>query len=191
MYVYMAELISISRKCRVTRAGPELAESIYVLIAECGRELAASGFDNWTPPPVSVETLRESAARDVVLVASSAATGRTRDELFGTITLADRPAHPFDVQCREGDVKWNAPPDALAWYMSRLAVRPGWQQRGIGLELLTVAEGYARKHGVAALRLDALAANERLTRWYRRIGYVRCGHRTHSGWEFDVLERLL
>ena len=109
----MAELISISRKCRVTRAGPELAESIYALIADCGRELAASGFENWTLPRVSVEALRE--------------------------------------------------PDALAWYMSRLAVRPEWQQRGIGLELLTVAENYARKHGVAALRLDALAANERLT----------------------------
>jgi ribosomal protein S18 acetylase RimI-like enzyme len=72
-----------------------------------------------------------------------------------------------------------------------IPVHPEWQHGGVGRLPVSAAEDYARQHDVQTIRLEALAANRRLTAWYARLGYVRCGSRRHSGFEFDVFQRVL
>ena len=97
---------------------------------------------------------------------------------------ADRPVHPYDPAI------W-ARPDAPATYVNRLAVMPAHQGRRLGAACMRWIERRAAAEGTTAVRLDALAANTRLLAFYRRLGYTERGRRTHDGFEFACLERVL
>ena len=57
-------------------------------------------------------------------------------------------------------------------YLGELAVAEELEGRGVGSELLLVAEGWARQHGCDALALDTGSANGRARRLYGRLGFV-------------------
>jgi GNAT superfamily N-acetyltransferase len=57
----------------------------------------------------------------------------------------------------------------------RLMVSPKHQGRGIARDLRQFAEVWARGNGYRAIRLDAIAANPRALRLYRRLGYRDTG----------------
>ncbi|HEU4697595.1 MAG TPA: GNAT family N-acetyltransferase [Gemmatimonadales bacterium] len=162
----------------IRRVGEDDVHAVHMLLMICGRHMAqAHGFDNWrTPYPL--ERLRADAReREVYAV-------REGDALVATFTIADRPVHPYDPAI------W-AVPDAPAVYVNRLAVMPAHQGRRLGAACMRWIERRATAEGKTAVRLDALAANRRLLAFYRRLGYTVRGHRSHGGYEFTCLERVL
>lgn len=167
----------------IERAGPELAPAILALLVECGRDMVAHGFDNWNPPPATVDSIRTEAVEETVLVAS------TRERLAGTVTLRRVPTHSYDDDVLGGTVRWVS--DGPAMYLNRLAVHPSLQRCGLGERLLEAAAAEARDAGAASLRFDALEGYRELLEWYRRRGCEPRGHRAHSGKRFVVLERAL
>jgi GNAT superfamily N-acetyltransferase len=170
----------------VERAGPDAAESVYALLAACGRAMAAKGFANWNPPPTSVERLRADAAHAVLLVARTA-----HGAVVGTALLAPAPARPYDGDVRAGRVRWHAPDGVRACYVNRLAVHPAWQGRGAARQLLDAVAAHARAAGASVVRFDALAEHAGLNAWYARLGCRPCGTRPHSGRQFAVFEKAL
>jgi ribosomal protein S18 acetylase RimI-like enzyme len=63
--------------------------------------------------------------------------------------------------------------DAL--YLSTLAVAPEAQGHGVGRQLLTAAEDYARQHGCTRVKISVLSARPELLAWYERHGYLLTG----------------
>lgn len=85
--------------------------------------------------------------------------------LIGTVSVAIK--HP------EGDA-----PHA---YVNQLAVAPSHQRRGVGSELMTLAEDRARQLGMRTVRLDTAVPAQHLTRWYEVRGYAKVGEAQWAG----------
>ena len=96
------------------------------------------------------ETLRARMAAMSVFVAVAPS-----GEIAGTIALTA-------IQGSEG-------------HLRGMAVRPGWQGRGIADSLLRAAEAELRAHGCPRITLDTTAPLERAMRFYERHGYRRSG----------------
>ena len=169
----------------IRAAGPELAGSVYALLLDCGRDMAARGFRNWDPPPATPESIEAETRAQTVLVALTGA-----GVVVGTATLRREPTHSYEEDERAGRVAWAAA-GAAALYLNRLAVAPQGQRSGLGAALLRAAEAEARARAAAALRCDVLADNPDLVEWYRRRGYLPRGRRAHGGKDFLVLEKPL
>jgi ribosomal protein S18 acetylase RimI-like enzyme len=58
-----------------------------------------------------------------------------------------------------------------SWYVNVLATFPEFRRKGIGMELLGIAEQKAREQGAPALSVIVAAENERAARLYAAAGY--------------------
>lgn len=88
-----------------------------------------------------------------------------------------------------GYVVLEARPDHLL--LENIAVRPQWQGRGVGRQLMALAEDRARAEGVDAVRLytnEVMVENQRL---YERLGYVETGRRSEDGFARVFYEKRL
>jgi GNAT superfamily N-acetyltransferase len=77
----------------------------------------------------------------------------------------------------------------VAW-LGLLAVNVQHQNRGLGRQMLTYAEGYAqREWGVGRMEFDVVCTRAELIAWYGKQGYVATGetrpfpYEFHEGWE--------
>ena len=61
--------------------------------------------------------------------------------------------------------------DPGEWYIQALAVSPDFRGKGIGTQLLSLAEKRAREHGAATLALDVASDNAGGIRLYSRFGF--------------------
>lgn len=68
------------------------------------------------------------------------------------------------------------------WVLSRLAVLPAYQGRGVAAELIRWMHRAAEKAGVAELRGDVRTALPALLRFYKRFGYNVVGFRSKPGY---------
>lgn len=118
------------------------------LINAAYRELGDMGL-NFTGVTQDEETTRRRMqGRDVFVIEGD---GR----LLGTVT--------FSVH-EENDIKCG--------YVNLLAVDPSERRRGLGAELMVVAERRARELGLDRVRLDTATTATHLVRWYTARGYL-------------------
>jgi len=75
-----------------------------------------------------------------------------------------------------------------AGYVHGLAVRRERAGRGIGLEMLRWAEGQVVDAGKSLLRLDCVAHNARLVRYYEEAGFARAGQ-VETKWDGGTLHQ--
>lgn len=101
------------------------------------------------PAPYFAERIRENS---VFLAVDG-------DKVIGVIAL-------FDV-----DPRWDNDKDA--YYVHHFATDPAYA--GLGREMLTFAETYARNAGKEVLRLDSQKVNDDLSRYYEALGYPAVG----------------
>ena len=110
-------------------------------------------------PEASRETIRESIAQHVfgerLFVART-----NRDGIIGFVM--------FDL------VDGRFEEDAVRGNVSNLYVTPGYRNRGIGSELLDIAESELRDRGAIVVSLEVLAENAD-ARWF----YEQSGYETH------------
>ena len=98
-------------------------------------------------------------------------------DLIGSITVAA--PYPFPVG-------YPAPTPAATYY--QLAVRPTHQGRGLGRQLVELAEQRIRDRGISTLAIDTSSQATALVAWYRRLGYRDVG-RWH--WEVTIYESIV
>jgi len=111
----------------------------------------------WKPGEFSRETFLDQISRGEVHI------GLVDEKPAGTMTLqwADL-------------VFWGEQlPDS--GYVHKLAVRPAYAGRKIGLEMLKWAEAAAREVGKRFLRLNCLAADRKIRDYYERVGFLYKG----------------
>ena len=157
------------------RATADDVAPLRAMLAACGRRLAEQGFLNWTTAAPGARLPADVETREVYAVRDGGA-------LCATFTLGREPMHPYPPGF------W-ADAGVAALYLNRLAVEPSRQGEGIGAECLRFAEARAAALGCDVLRLDVLAANAGLRRFYERLGYAPRGERAHSGWTFAAHEK--
>lgn len=98
---------------------------------------------------------------------------RQNDEIIGTFTL-------YDLQSEWDAYVWGERSDD-AVYLHRLAVVRDGRGRGIGRKLISWIEDECRSRDTDFLRLDCVAGNERLNRYYLHQDFVSLGtSRDHS-----------
>lgn len=60
-------------------------------------------------------------------------------------------------------------------YLGMLTVSPGLQAKGIGKQLLSAAEAYARQQHCRAITMTVISVRTELIAWYERHGYENTG----------------
>jgi len=148
------------RDLRFVRAEVGDLEVIVEVREEAAVWLAGKGIEQW---PVGLfrqlvgRLVEHIAAGQEYLVYAGA-------ELAGTLRLQDR-----------DDEMWSEIADRAALYLHGFAVRRHFAGRGFGLRMLGWAENHAAAAGKAFLRLDCVAHNDRLIRYYEEAGFSRQG----------------
>ena len=101
------------------------------------------------------------------------------DELAGTITLQ-----------QSDEVFWGQmPPDTI--YIHRFAVKRDYSGKRIGARVLEWAEQFARSEGKNFLRLDCLATNPEIRRYYEKAGFVYVRDVPRFRWMASLYEKRL
>jgi GNAT superfamily N-acetyltransferase len=154
-------------KLTMRKVEPEEIEPLHEILKKCGLdEQARFGLGYWVPP-YPLEAMRKSAEeRDVYAVYDG-------DELVATFTTGtQQPSYYLTIPgVREA---WDASGEP-ALYLSRLAVLPEFQGRGIGTWCIKRMERLARAEGCKAVRFDAYDKHLKLLEYYDRLGYHRRG----------------
>jgi len=75
--------------------------------------------------------------------------------------------------------------------LHRLCVDPAFQNRGIGVKTVLLAEDLLRKGGIKSVRLDAFSLNPYALRLYEKLGYQRVGEAHYRKGLFYLYEKLL
>jgi ribosomal protein S18 acetylase RimI-like enzyme len=76
-------------------------------------------------------------------------------------------------------VEWTAGQGESAAYIQTLEIHPAWRGRGIGAELLRLAEGSARAAGAKSIGLHVDVENAAAIHLYESHGYARQGRQEH------------
>lgn len=72
----------------------------------------------------------------------------------------------------EDSIVWPDVPRDEAIYINNLVVQRGWGHRGVGLRILNLAEREAWAMGRAFVRLDCVAENRFLRKYYAEAGFL-------------------
>lgn len=93
----------------------------------------------------------------------------------------------------------DADEDAFSWpthdenacMLSRLAIHPDYQGKGLLAPVLSAAVSHCKALGYHTLRLLVVTDLQRLFRVYERCGFVRCGEASMWGQNFYQYEQVL
>lgn len=118
------------------------------LVNDAYRELGEMGLNYTAVDQDDEVTRRRMRGKDVLMLFLG-------EELVGTASLEVR--QPLD--------------DEAHLYVSQLAVHPTHQRRGLGSQLMWLAEREARARGLRRVRLDTAIPARHLVRWYEKMGY--------------------
>jgi ribosomal protein S18 acetylase RimI-like enzyme len=94
-------------------------------------------------------------------------------EWEGRVLVAEVAGQVIGFVCVWARVRPNEPDENPAEYafVSDLVVSTTYRRRGVGSQLLSAAEGYARTRGARALRIGVLARNAAAKRLYESVGF--------------------
>jgi len=155
-------------------------DDVLVILAEAAAWLAAQGIAQWASPPPP--GLRARIAAEI-----------ERGEVYIARALHDGCAvGTLRFEWRDTEL-WQDIAGDSAGYVHTMAIRPALQGRQVGEVLIEWAKTQVRNRQRQYLRLDCVATNAALRRYYERIGFRFCGQATHGDftgalYEFDVSE---
>jgi GNAT superfamily N-acetyltransferase len=138
-------------------ARPEDEGAIYGLLEEAAVWLSARGIAQWKPGALPRSVISGGVARSEIFVV------RGVSRLVATLQL------------QHSDPEIWGEDDGDALYVHRLCVARAEAGMGLGLRLLDWARSQARARGRRLLRLDCVASNAALRRYYAAAGFVPRG----------------
>jgi ribosomal protein S18 acetylase RimI-like enzyme len=160
----------------IRQATPAELALVMEILDEAARWLLARGIHQWEspPPPDCWTNFREAIDRKHVYLITSGAS----DEVLGTFRVA-----------------WSGAPlwedDANAGYLYSLAVKPRFTGQGIGRAVIERLTRQFTTSGRKKFRLDCIAANAGLRKWYEDLGFRYQGEATDGAYVLALYERDL
>ena len=148
---------------------------MYALLEECSLWLRENGIAQWHAPYPRQRFDREVEAGAVWFWPGARGVDAT------VTLLAERPDYyPASI--------WQD--DTAAWYICRFAVARRLNGTGLGARLLGEICADASAARIAALRLDVVASNPFLPRYYETNGFYRVAEADIKGERSVFLEKL-
>ncbi|RJE85130.1 GNAT family N-acetyltransferase [Paenibacillus sp. 1011MAR3C5] len=170
-----APVLNTSSSLAIRRATTKDAVKLRGLLQEAARWIhSAHGFQQWREENFTQETVDAFIGEHEVFLAERG------EELAGCIS----------VHWSYEEI-WGERYHDDAGYVHRLAVSRRYKGAGIGQEMLEWAEGYIRSKGKRWLRLDCMADNPGLNRYYQSQGFVLQGRFNGGGWSAHLYERRI
>jgi 8-oxo-dGTP diphosphatase len=145
---------------RLRPAAREEIDAFVALLVDAAGWMQTRGIEQLRPGSMIAQrgALADAQAASELFVADDS--GR----IVGGCVLSAQP-----------DPIWTDRPDPSAWYLSKLVVARNRTGEGLGRWILAAAESHARERGARWLRLDCVASNEPLARYYQQLGYYPRG----------------
>jgi GNAT superfamily N-acetyltransferase len=148
--------------------------TVVAILGEATRWLRERNIPTGWPLPYPAENLhRHVAERELYLVE------RDSSGAVATVTL----------QWTDVPFWGERPPDSC--YLHHFAVRRTVAGQGIGVQVLAWAEELARGRGRTFLRLDCMAADSKLVRYYAAHGFDHVGEKVVGGLRCALLVKSL
>jgi GNAT superfamily N-acetyltransferase len=138
-------------------AGPEDLQQVVDILSAAAAWAKSRGVERWWSVPFPEAWVRASIERGEVFVAEH------QSRIVGTLTLT-----------RQDVLMWGEQPPA-AGYVHRVAIRRDLTHQGLGARLLEWAASEVRSWDRSKLRLDCLATNLTLVRYYLNQGFMKVG----------------
>jgi ribosomal protein S18 acetylase RimI-like enzyme len=135
------------------RARPEDLPQIVGILSEAAAWAKAKGIDRWWPVPFPEGWVRPGIRRGEVAIAES------QSRIVGTLTLTRQDPRLWGEQ------------SSIAGYVHRIAIRREFAHQRLGRRILEWAAAEVQSWGRSKLRLDCLATNESLVRYYLNQGF--------------------
>ena len=141
-------------------AGVDDVDAFVVLLEDAAQWMVDRGIEQWRPGAMAAQRamFADAQARAELLVVKEA--GR----VVGGVELRTEP-----------DPVWTDRPAYSALYLSKLVVSRSRSGKKLGERIIAGAERIAATRGVAWMRLDCVATNYALARYYQRLGYYPRG----------------
>ncbi|MDQ6419465.1 GNAT family N-acetyltransferase [Paenibacillus sp. LHD-117] len=165
----------VRKPLHIRRARADDVDRLRGLLCEAARWIRAEhGFWQWREEMFTAERVSAYVASHEMFVAFRGG------ELVGC----------FSVHWAYEEI-WGEQFHDDAGYVHRLAVARSCKGEGIGSELLAFAEQYIREKGKRWMRLDCMADNPGLNRYYERSGFILKGRFDGEGWSANLYEKEL
>ena len=145
---------------QLEEAQPDDVPAFVALLEAAARWQVSRGVDQWLPGSFAAQRPLLRAAQN----AGHLLVIRGRAGLRAGVVLGDRD---------HGGV-WDSSALPMA-YLSKLVVSDADRGRGLGRVMLAECERLAERRGAEYLRLDCVATNQRLIRYYQAAGYYPRG----------------
>jgi 8-oxo-dGTP diphosphatase len=142
------------------RAAPSDIDPFVDLLEGAAQWMDARGIVQWRPGSMRPQRrafVAAQAAGDIYVV-------RGGGRVIGGVVLRAEP-----------DPIWADSPEPSALYLGKLVVARERVGGGLGERIVAECERIARERRIAWLRLDCVASNESLARYYQRLGYYPRG----------------
>jgi len=147
-------------------AVPADVDAFIALLEDASRWMIARGIAQWWPGEAiaTADRLRLAQTRGELCVV------RRGSKLVAGVVLSSAP-----------DPIWDDSPNDGARYVHRLVIANDERGNNLGRDVLDACERRARAAGARTLRLDCVATNVRLARFYQALGYYPRGVRESGG----------
>lgn len=151
---------------------------VLAILAEAAAWLQVNGIEQWAypPPPGLRKRIAGEIAKGEVYLAYNPSDG----QVVGTLRFE-----------WSGGALWCDQPDRAAGYVHTLAIRPSLHGQRLGESILAWAKAHVRNQGLPYLRLDCIATNHGLRRYYERLGFRPCGKATAGDFTSALFEMAL
>lgn len=146
------------------------------LLALCHRAARAAEDSRWSEDYPNAAILREDYEQGHLLRIENEA-----GETLGLIAVHET---------GEDEFRWPEPYDS-AWELSRLALEPKRQDRGLGTAAFRCALDWCRKRGCKAARLLVSRDYDRAIHIYEKEGFARLGEGSAWGEDFYLYGKRL
>jgi len=153
---------------------------LYTILTECGLDMRNRlGLTHWVPA-YPRRLFEKEVTKGEVNSVEEHGSGKT----VATFT-ASRKAPPYlDLSL------WDMGGEP-SLYLTRLAVLPHLQRRGIGRECVATVERFALDLDCRSIRLDVTERHEELLDWYLHLGYREVGRYKAFGSRMVGFEKLV
>ncbi len=156
-------------------SAPDLPLLLEIL-DDAARWLISKGIRQWNSPP-----------------SPEACTLVEREIAGGRVFLVRLPGAPEAVATFR--VEWAGAPlwpeEKNAGYLYTLALRPNYVGLGLGKSIVHWVDNYFRAVGKEWFRLDCIASNDRLRRWYEELGFRYCSTTIVDAYALALYEKEL
>lgn len=148
---------------RFYRVDLESAEQIYDNIKLCADDMAKKGMVHWIPY-YSVEKIKEDIEKNIVFMID-----------FNKVNVGN----------------FILIPNNNILYISKFAIIPEYENKGIGTKSLKFIEKYAKSEGVKILELDVYDKSIGAICFYEKNGYKIIGEKPTRRFKVKIMQKEL